>query len=491
MTKHRASKRSEKKKPDYRRGKPQAKPTRKVGLLLLGIIFCIAIIAVVITISLLGTTRTSQNSKQLPQTNTASVTSQKSDQEVLPAEPNLTVEEQDRTLRKEQLNVARNLLAAFPDDTNAAFLIGMAYFEQGNVVDAEEHLEKSLKLQPLRADACDHLGRIALLKGQYDKALVLFRRAIENDPAMSGIHFRIAKAHVFLGKLEDAVFELQKDIKIFPGASQSYSLLGETYLQLKEYQKAKENFEAAIQIKPDYTQAYYGLATACARLRLKDESKESQQKFKQLEAEDQKAGRHWRQVLEPLLVTRRSVAHTHTDIGRVYHEHGYPDKAEQLWQKAAIYDPNNIDCRFRLSALYLQKHKLIDALGLYEQITEIEPENGVSYFFIGNINAQLNRFDDAEKAYKKVIEVAPKRSDGYRALAQLFLQLNRNLPEAKALASKAVDLEPTAMHYFIFAAACDKNGDRADALAAIGRAIELDPDSTQYRRTQLLIQEKK
>ena len=196
MTKHRASKRSEKKNPASLRGKPQAKPTLMVGALLLSIIVCVVIIVVFITMSLLGTARKSQNSKQLPQTNAAFDTPEKSDQAVLPTEPNLTAEEQDRALRKEQLDVARSLLVAFPDDTNAAFLIGMAYFEQGNAIDAEEYLEKSLKLQPLRADACDHLGRIALLKGQYDKALMLFRRAIEIDPATSGIHFRIAKAHV-------------------------------------------------------------------------------------------------------------------------------------------------------------------------------------------------------------------------------------------------------------------------------------------------------
>lgn len=457
MTKHRASKKSGKKMPASRH-KPHVKPTRKVNLLLLWIIVCATLIAVFITISLLGTNQKSQSSEQLPATDASSVNPEQSEQTVPPAEPNLTVEQQDRVLRKEQLDVARGLMAAFPDDTNAAFLIGMAYFEQGNVVEAEKYLEQSLELRPLRADACDHLGRIALLKGQYNKALILFRRAIEIDPGTPGIHFRIAKAHVFLGKLKDAVSELQKDIELFPEASQSYSLLGETYLQLKEYQKAKENFEAAIRIKPDYTKAYYGLATTCARLGLKDESKEAQQKFKQYEAEDQKAGRHWRQVLEPLMVTRRSVAHTHTDIGRVYSEHGYPDKAEQLWQKAAVLDPNNIDCRFHLSALYLQNRKPLDALKLYEQITQIDPENGIGYFFIGNINAQLNRFNEAEKAYRKVIEVAPKRSDGYHALARLYLQINRNLPEAKKLAA---------------------------------RAVELDPDNMQYRRTQQLIQERK
>jgi len=446
MTKHRASKKSGKKKL-VSRHRPHAKPARKVGLLLLGIIVCVAIITAVITISLLGTDGNSQNSRQLPQMKAASVTPEISDSAISPAEPNLSVEEQDRALREEQLDVARGLLAAFPGDTNAAFLLGMAYFEQGNAVEAEKYLEKSLELQPFRADACDHLGRIALLKGQYDTALMLFNRAIEIDPGTPGIHFRIAKAQVFLGELKEAVSELQKDIELFPDSSQSYGLLGETYLQLKEYQKAKENFEEAIQTKQDYTKAYYGLATACARLGLKDESKEARQKFKLYEAEDQKAGRHWRQVLEPLMVIRRSVAHTHTDIGRVYNEHGFPDKAEQLWQKAAILDPNNIDCRFHLSALYLQRQKPIDALRLYEQITRIDPENGVSYFFIGNISAQLSRFDDAEKAYKKVIEVAPKRSEGYHALARLYLQLNRNLPEAKKLAARAVELDPQNMQY--------------------------------------------
>jgi len=457
MTKHRASKKLGKKKP-VSCHRTHAKPARNVGLLLIGIIICGAIIAVIITKSILETANRPQNSRQLPQTNATYDTPEKSSIAVLPAGPNLTVEQQDRALRKEQLEIAQNLMAAFPDDTNAAFLVGMAYFEQGNVVEAEKYLGQSLKLQPLRADACDHLGRIALLKGQYDKALMMFNRAIKIDPGTPGIHFRIAKTLVFLGKLKEAVLELQKDIELFPDAGQSYGLLGETYLQLKEYQKAKENFEAAIRIKPDYMKAYYGLATACARLGLKDQSKEAQQKFKQYEAEDQKAGRHWRQVLEPLMVTRRSVAHTNTDIGRVYNEHGNQNKAEQLWQKAAAYDPSNIDCRFHLATLYLQRHKPIDALGLYEQITRIDPKNGVSYFFAGNINAQLNRFDDAEKAYKKVIEVAPNRSEGYHALARLYLQLNRNLPEAKKLAD---------------------------------RAIELDPDNMQYRSTQQLIQERK
>ena len=489
MKKNRLLRKSSGRYPDTNHRESRIKPPRKTDVLLPGIIVFAVIVAVVVWFCRKASA--SPAGGQVSQIEEAFAASDNNEPDNLSSGQNLTAEEQDFALRKEQLEVASRLLADFSNDTNAAFLMGMAYFEQGNVVEAEEYLQKSLEFLPNRADACDHLGRIALLKGQYERALTLFRRALENDPRTSGIHFRIAKAHVFLGNFKEAVLELQKDIEIFPDAGESYFLLGETYQQLKEYQKAKENFEAVIRIRPDYTKAYYGLAIACARLGLKDESRELQQKFKQLEAEDRKAGRHWRQVLDPLMVTRRSVAHTHTDIGRVYQEHGSSDKAEQLWKKAATLDPNNVECRFHLSTLYLQNHKLPDALKLYEQIAGINPNNGVAYFFIGIINAQMNRFDDAEKAYRKVIEVASKRSDGYRALAQLYLQNNRNLPEAKNLASRAVELEPAALNYFILAAACDKNGDRAGALWAIKQAIELDPGNAKYRRMQLLIREKK
>ena len=473
------------------RKEPCIKPPPKTIVLLPGITVFTVIIVVVVIVWFCKYTPTSTVVGEILQTEGTSAVSDNNEPTNLSSGRNLTAEEQDRALRQEQLEVASRLLADFSNDTNAAFLMGMVYFEQGNVAEAEEYLKKSLEFLPNRADACDHLGRIALLKGQYERALMLFRRALENDPATSGIHFRIAKAHVFLGNFKEAVLELQKDIEIFPDSSESYFLLGETYQQLKEYQKAKENFETVIRIRPDYAKAYYGLATMCARLGLRDESRESQQKFKQFEAEDRKAGRHWRQVLDPLMVTRRSVAHTHTHIERVYHNHGYSDKSEQLWMKAAVLDSNNVDCRFHLAPLYLQNRKLPDALRLYEQITKIDPNNGVAYFFIGNINARINLFDNAEKAYRKVIEVASKRSDGYRALAQLYLQNNRKLPEAKNLASRAVELEPAALNYFILAAACDKNGDRAGALSAIKRAIELEPGNQQYRRTQLLIQERK
>jgi tetratricopeptide (TPR) repeat protein len=117
---------------------------------------------------------------------------------------------------------------------------------------------------------------------------------------------------------------------------------------------------------------------------------------------------------------------------------------------------------------------------MYKKISEIQPESPVSYLVIGILSAHLKRFDDSEEAFRKLIKLAPQKSDGYRELARLYLKKGQKLPQARQLAEKAVALEATATNYFVFSWACYANGDIANALPAIQRAIKLDPGNQQY-----------
>jgi Flp pilus assembly protein TadD len=51
---------------------------------------------------------------------------------------------------------------------------------------------------------------------------------------------------------------------------------------------------------------------------------------------------------------------------------------------------------------------------------------------------------------------------------------NQKLPEAKTLAQRLVELEPTAPNYSILAEACHRNSDQAGAREALRRAMDLD-----------------
>jgi len=172
MTNRRISRRRGKDKVGSRRKESGVALSRKVGIVVGAVLIVIAAGAL-----LWGTIDRLLCRRRSPQRDKRSVASQQPhaaapprQRQSLSAEPKLTPEEQDRSLRKEQIEIGRRLSATFPDNANAAFLMGMAYLEQNNVVEAVKHLERSLELQPDRADAYDHLGRVALAKGECDRA---------------------------------------------------------------------------------------------------------------------------------------------------------------------------------------------------------------------------------------------------------------------------------------------------------------------------------
>ena len=404
------------------------------------------------------------------------------DDTATPPTPALAEEDQDRALRREQLEVTRTLATAFPGDSSAAFLLGMACFDQGDSIEAAKHFEQSARLDPRRASAHDYLGQIAFLAGQYEKALELFRKAAATDPQLDGIHYRIAEVLVQTGRPDDAIPELQKDLEATSDAANSHRLLGEAWFQLKQYEKARQSYEAAVRVQPGLPKAYYGLAMTCARLKLTEKSKEYHRRFQELTAERQQTVRHFLHVYDPLKTTRESTAHTHTNAGRVYHAHEFARRAEQLWRRAAEIDPNNVDCRIRLASLRQRQGRPSDAIELFSQVIEVDPNHGAAYALRGNVRLQQEQFDEAEKDFKQVIEVLPERSEGYRALARLYLQLDRNFDEAKALAAKAAELRPVAPHFVLSAIACEKTGDLPGAAAALRRATELAPGNAEYRQ---------
>jgi tetratricopeptide (TPR) repeat protein len=57
-----------------------------------------------------------------------------------------------------------------------------------------------------------------------------------------------------------------------------------------------------------------------------------------------------------------------------------------------------------------------------------------------------------------------------------------NLPQARQLAQKAVDLSPAADNYFMLGWACYANKDDGAAKTALERALSLDPKNAAYAR---------
>jgi tetratricopeptide (TPR) repeat protein len=81
-----------------------------------------------------------------------------------------------------------------------------------------------------------------------------------------------------------------------------------------------------------------------------------------------------------------------------------------------------------------------------------------------------------------MVEIAPRNAAGHRALAKFYLNTNREAALAKKLADKAVKLDPVADSYFVLGWASAKNGKRQQALAALQKAIQLNPGNATYQQ---------
>jgi tetratricopeptide (TPR) repeat protein len=351
-------------------------------------------------------------------------------------------------------------------------------------------MRKVLELDPKRPDVYKSLGWFEMQKGQYEQAITNWRKALEINPQIPEMHNSIALALLGLGKQREAIDELKKDIQISPRSAFNYFMLGQVYLQLKNYDNARKSYEKAIALQPDYTNAYYGLFTVCTRLKEKTKAREYMAIFRELKAEDMKHLKDRNKVYDDLIHMRKGAAETFMQVGQMYQKKGDFHKAEEFLKRATTLDTENTTYLQKLAYLYQINNRISDALKLNKKIIELEPQNLYCHLNIGILSIHLKNASDAEAAFLKAIAISPKNSIGYRELAQLYLRAGTKLTKARELAEKAVELEASAVNYFVLSWACDKNGDPANGLKAIEQAIKLEPNNMRYKNVYEHIKKK-
>jgi len=403
----------------------------------------------------------------------------------------LATEQDVAALKKKELELAEKLNKDFPDSDDALVVMGNLWLRHGNAVEGLKFLNKALEINPNRTDVYKSMGWLFLKKGEFEQSIEHYRKALGIQPQLSDVRSNLGHALMMSGRHDEAIEELEKQVEILPSSDFACFLLGQIYLLKEEYQKAKENYEAAVRIRPNYTNAYYGLTSVCTKLGNSEKAREYSEIFKKLKAEGRKSLKGRKVEYNDFFQTQRSAAITYINVGRMYRDNGKLNEAEEPLKQAAGLDPENVICFLELASLYQAKRQPAKALQMYQKIRDIEPESPISYFMVGILSAHLKRFGNAEEAFSKMITLAPRKSDGYRELARLYLKTGQKLPQARQLAGKAVTLEAVATNYFVFGWASYAVGDTANALAAVKRAVELDPGNAQYQNLYKQIQQRK
>ena len=110
-----------------------------------------------------------------------------------------------------------------PEDTETHYDLGIAYKEMGLLDDAIHEFEVALSghSKKKEVDCLSMIGLCQGLKGDHRAAVEAFRRALRSGAltaeAAKALHYELAAAHEALGEKDQALWYLQKIVKVDPG----------------------------------------------------------------------------------------------------------------------------------------------------------------------------------------------------------------------------------------------------------------------------------
>jgi tetratricopeptide (TPR) repeat protein len=169
------------------------------------------------------------------------------------------------------------LLAAIklkPDDPAYYLALGTTWIKKPDLPEAEIAFRRAVELQPGNAQAEMYLGYSLLEQKKYPEARVWLEKSLSRDK-------RIPETYFYLGQLaqafneDDRAIELfKKAIELAPSYSFAHAALGSSYLKLKNFAVAQQELELSVKLNPNDAKAHYDLAVLFARLKNRQRARE-------------------------------------------------------------------------------------------------------------------------------------------------------------------------------------------------------------------------
>jgi tetratricopeptide (TPR) repeat protein len=157
------------------------------------------------------------------------------------------------------LEFLRFLIREFPRDPDVLYISVHTYSDlsTGAAQQLAALAPDSSQAHKLNAEAFE-------LQGKWDQAEKEYRRVLQQDPHVPGIHFRMAR--IFLSKpdpgptvAQDAKQELLQEIEIDPSNEDAEYVLGELARQDSQWQEAIDHFTRASKLDAGFGDAFLGL----------------------------------------------------------------------------------------------------------------------------------------------------------------------------------------------------------------------------------------
>lgn len=200
------------------------------------------------------------------------------------------------------------------------------------------------------------MGIVYDLQGETEEAIKRFEKAAEHEDNYA-VHLRLGADYARLGKLKEAIEELNYVLEYNPLNVQARYLLALIYSTQKKFDKAALEYE--------------NILTS----------------FSQVEPEN---------------------IEIYGYLGQLYYSQKEYDKAISQFEIILSFNPNDADMTFLLGSLYLETDKRNKAVELFERVLKIDSEHDTCLNSLGYLYAEDGiKLDEAEELVEHALKIDP------------------------------------------------------------------------------------
>ncbi|RAZ86945.1 hypothetical protein DPM33_26720 [Mesorhizobium hawassense] len=332
-------------------------------------------------------------------------------------------------------------------------------------------------------------------KGDHTRAIAAFDEAIRLNPASSAFYFNRAKSWGLKKNYARSIADLDEAVRRDPANAQAYRVRGMTMAQIGNSREAFADLDKAISISSGDPKSYFERALVWEA---SDPDKALADLDKAIALDP--ANSDYRKERLSVQISKRRAAGDEGKTGPA--QNPEQPKAAAAAPKPQIVRPNLTATDDTLAAktletkdqralqailggdAWLDMGKYDKAIGSYDVVVALEPDNRFGYFGRGTARAARAEYGQAIADFDRVTQLAPNFAAAYfrRGLAKVT---SGDVDGALADCDRAAKLDAKAREaHYCKGMAWHAKGDAGRAIAAYSVAIGIDPkdDASFYAR---------
>ncbi|MDR2878033.1 MAG: tetratricopeptide repeat protein [Chromatiales bacterium] len=315
----------------------------------------------------------------------------------------------------EAITLFDELAKEYPDNVLVHYSVGVAYLLSGTMDKAHVAFEHVLKLDPKYVNAYINLASVYEREGNMEQAVAALQRAIEIAPgtqsasrARTRLEIIEGRLLVAEGNLADAAAAFERALQADPANREALVELGAAQGRLGDNAAERATYVRIVNAYPDDQRSRLYLADRYVA------AGEYREAYDQLETLfEQHPSADIASRAQDLLMRAQATAE-----GRRAAEEHLQAKIRELETRVAASPEDTVAWK-GLALLHLRRSDNQAAMGAFEKVRNLDPQDWRSRFALASIYDQLGRFVDAAAEYEVILTLDTGEEPHAHAAAEL------------------------------------------------------------------------